>query len=40
MCNWSYEEMKEREIISPKAKVKDIETFEKKEEEELLTAVR
>lgn len=37
MCDWTYEEMKEKETISTKAKAKDIETFEKKEERPLTT---
>lgn len=37
MCDWTQEEMKEKETISTKAKAKDIETFEKKEERPLTT---
>lgn len=35
MCDWNYEQMKEKETVSTKAKVKDIEAFEKKEEKPL-----
>ena len=35
MCDWNYEEMKEKETVSAKAKAKDINTFEKKEERPL-----
>jgi hypothetical protein len=36
MCDWTYEEIKEKETVSStKAKAKDIETFEKKEERPL-----
>jgi hypothetical protein len=35
MCDWTHEEMKEKETVSAKAKAKDIETFEKKEERPL-----
>ncbi len=38
MCDWTYEEMREDETVSAKAKAKDIGTFEKKEER-LLTTV-
>ena len=37
MCDWTQEEIKEKEIVSAKAKAKDIETFEKKEERPLTT---
>jgi hypothetical protein len=37
MCDWTHEEIKEKEIVSAKAKAKDIETFEKKEERPLTT---
>ena len=37
MCDWTQEEMKEKETISTRAKAKDIETFEKKEERPLTT---
>jgi hypothetical protein len=37
MCDWTHEEMKEKETVSTKAKAKDIETFEKKEERPLTT---
>jgi|SoiMethySBSTD1v2_1073268.scaffolds.fasta_scaffold23119_5 hypothetical protein len=37
MCDWNYEEMKEKETVSAKAKAKNIETFEKKEERPLAT---
>ncbi|HZA99957.1 MAG TPA: hypothetical protein VE308_02930 [Nitrososphaera sp.] len=35
MCEWTHEEIKEKETVSAKAKAKDIETFEKKEERPL-----
>jgi hypothetical protein len=35
MCDWTHEEIKEKETVSAKAKAKDIETFEKKEERPL-----
>jgi hypothetical protein len=35
MCDWTYEEIKEKERLSAKAKAKDIESFEKKEERPL-----
>lgn len=35
MCDWNYEQMKEKETVSTKAKAKDIEAFEKKEEKPL-----
>jgi hypothetical protein len=35
MCDWTYEEIKEKETVNTKAKAKDIETFEKKEERPL-----
>jgi hypothetical protein len=37
MCEWTHEEIKEKETVSAKAKAKDIETFEKKEERPLTT---
>ena len=37
LCDWTHEEMKEKETVSAKAKAKDIETFEKKEERPLTT---
>ena len=37
MCDWTHEEIKEKETVSAKAKAKDIETFEKKEERPLTT---
>ena len=37
MCDWTHEEMKEKETVSAKAKAKDIENFEKKEERPLTT---
>jgi hypothetical protein len=37
MCDWTHEEIKEKETVSTKAKAKDIETFEKKEERPLTT---
>jgi hypothetical protein len=37
MCDWTHEEIKERETVSAKAKAKDIESFEKKEERPLTT---
>ncbi len=37
MCDWTYEEIKEKETVSAKAKAKDIESFEKKEERPLTT---
>jgi hypothetical protein len=37
MCDWTYEEMKEKETVGAKAKAKHIETFEKKEERPLTT---
>jgi hypothetical protein len=39
MCDWTYEEIKEKEAVSTKAKAKDIEAFEKKEEERPLTTI-
>jgi len=39
MCDWNYEQMKEEETVRAKAKAKDIEAFEKKEEKPL-TAIR
>ena len=35
MCDWTHEEIKEKETVSAKAKAKDIEAFEKKEERPL-----
>ena len=35
MCDWTHEEIKEKEAVTAKAKAKDIETFEKKEERPL-----
>ena len=36
MCDWNYEQIKEKETVSSaKAKAKDIEAFEKKEEKPL-----
>jgi hypothetical protein len=40
MCEWMHEEINEKETVSAKAKAKDIEEFEKKEEERPLTAIR
>ena len=37
MCDWNYEEMKEKETVSAKAKAKDIANFEKREEKPLAT---
>jgi len=37
MCDWNYEEMKEKETVSAKAKAKTIENFEKAEEKPLAT---
>ena len=37
MCDWMYEEMREKETVNAKAKAKDIEKFEKKEERPLTT---
>jgi Na+-transporting methylmalonyl-CoA/oxaloacetate decarboxylase gamma subunit len=37
MCDWTHEEIKEKETVSAKAKAKDIESFEKKEERPLTT---
>ena len=37
MCDRTHEEIKEKETVSTKAKAKDIETFEKKEERPLTT---
>ncbi len=39
MCDWNYEQIKEEETVRAKAKAKDIEAFEKKEEKPL-TAIR
>jgi hypothetical protein len=39
MCDWNFEQMKEKEVVSAKAKAKDIEAFEKKEEEKPLTTI-
>jgi hypothetical protein len=39
MCDWNYEQIKEEETVRTKAKAKDIEAFEKKEEKPL-TAIR
>jgi hypothetical protein len=39
MCDWNYEQMKEKETVSAKAKAKDIESFEKKEEERPLATI-
>ena len=39
MCNWMQEDVEEKEVVSAKAKAKDIEEFEKKEERPL-TAIR
>jgi hypothetical protein len=35
MCDWNYEQIKEKETVSAKAKAKEIEAFEKKEEKPL-----
>jgi hypothetical protein len=35
MCNWVHEEIKEKETVNARAKAKDIEEFEKKEEKPL-----
>ncbi|HEX2107432.1 MAG TPA: hypothetical protein VHF28_06850 [Nitrososphaera sp.] len=35
MCDWNYEQMKEKETVSAKAKAKEIEAFEKNEEKPL-----
>ena len=40
MCEWMHEEINEKESVNTKAKAKDIEKFEKKEEERPLTAIR
>ena len=40
MCEWMHEEITEKESVNTKAKAKDIEKFEKKEEERPLTAIR
>jgi hypothetical protein len=37
MCDWTHEEIKEKETVTAKAKAKDIETFETKEERPLTT---
>jgi hypothetical protein len=39
MCDWMQEEIKEKETVNAKAKAKDIERFEKKEEERPLTTI-
>ena len=39
MCNWMQEDIEEKEVVNAKAKAKDIEEFEKKEERPL-TAIR
>jgi hypothetical protein len=41
MCEWMHEEIKEKETVNAKAKVKNIKEFEREEEEERpLTAIR
>jgi hypothetical protein len=37
MCDFNYEQMREKETVSAKAKAKDMEPFEKKEEKPLAT---
>jgi hypothetical protein len=40
MCEWMHEEIREKETVNAKAKAKDIEEFEKEQEERPLTAIR
>jgi hypothetical protein len=39
MCDWTYEEVEEKETINAKAKAKSIREVEKKEEERPLNAL-
>jgi hypothetical protein len=39
MCDWMYEEVREKETVNTKAKATGIREFEKKEEERPLTAI-